>query len=435
MRVSQSWKQGLSKFAQPTKVHTVLRHLQRAACCLFLLLIADIVPAAEEHLLYVARAQRDRTGFRNLKPSIEVFDIDRAHQLIKVIPLTAPQGTTPVMGIRGITGSAATHTLYISHYGSYKDLRPGRELSGYVLALDMETDEVLWNHALPSSVDRGAVTPDGATLFMPSGELATTPFFYTIDAATGLEELERRIPVAPYTHNTVITLDGARVFMTAFGGWGNTTFEPFIHIADTQSGEVIQKVGPFSAHVRPITINGAGTLVFANVNNLIGFQVGDVMSGEVLYTTRAPVEKDKKSGHKADISHGISMTADESEIWVVDQINSGVHVFDVSGLPESPPVWKQYIDTHNGDEKDADGNYLYGEDGIVGQPGWIMSSYDGTYLYPESGEIIDSKNKQVIGNLVGANGKYVHSRFALEVNMREGKVLRVGDQQGVGRID
>ena len=64
-----------------------------------------------------------------------------------------------------------------------------------------------------------------------------------------------------------------------------------------------------------------------------------------------------------------------------------------------------------------------------------MSSYDGTYLYPESGEIIDSKNKQVIGNLVGANGKYVHSRFALEVNMLNGKVLRVGDQQGVGRID
>jgi hypothetical protein len=41
----------------------------------------------------------------------------------------------------------------------------------------------------------------------------------------------------------------------------------------------------------------------------------------------------------------------------------------------------------------------------------------------------------VVGNLVGANGKYVHSRFALEVSMREGKVVRVGDQQGVGRID
>jgi hypothetical protein len=270
---------------------------------------------------------------------------------------------------------------------------------------------------------------------MPSGELAPTPFFYTIDATTGAELQSRRIHVAPYTHNTVVTLDGSRVFMSAFGAFSNKNFEPFVHVADTRTGEVIQKVGPFSAHVRPITINGAGTLLFANVNNLIGFQVGDVVSGKVLYTVRAPVEKNTKSGHKADVSHGISMTADETEIWVVDQVNSGVHVFDVTGLPESPPVWKQYIDTNNGDEQDADGNFLYGESGIVGQPGWIMSSYDGKYIYPETGEIIDVAAKKVVGNLVGKNGNYVHSRFALEVITSNGKVIRVGDQQGVGRTN
>ena len=403
-------------------------------CCILLLLAADVLPAAEQSLLYVARAPRDRDGFRTLAPSIEVFDIDNAHALVKVIPLTAPDGTTPVMHIRGITASAATQTLYISHYGRYKDLRPGGPMSGYVLALDMATDRVLWNRSLPSSVDRGAVTPDGRTLFMPSGELATTPFFYTIDAATGVEQPAQRITVAPYTHNTVITLDGSRVFMTAFGAFSNANFEPYIHIADTRTGEVLKKVGPFAAHLRPITINGAATLVFANVNNLIGFQVGDVASGKVLYTARAPVEKDARPGHKADVSHGISITADETEVWVVDQVNSGVHVFDVRGLPESPPVWKQYIDTHDGREQDAEGKYLYGETGIVGQPGWIMSSIDGRYLYPETGEIIDVAAKRVIGNLIGANGAYVHSRFALEVEVRDGQVVRVGDQQGVGRI-
>jgi DNA-binding beta-propeller fold protein YncE len=398
------------------------------------LLAADVVPAAGQSLLYVARAPRDRSGFRTLAPSIEVFDIDHDHALVKAIPLDAPEGTAPVANIRGITASAATQTLYISHYGSYKDLRPGGALSGHVLALDMQTDRVLWNRAYPSSVDRGAVTPDGSTLFMPSGELAPTPFFYAIDGVTGVERPERRITVAPYTHNTVVTLDGSRVFMTAFGAFSNKNFEPYIHIADTRTGKVVQKVGPFAAHVRPITINGAGTLVFANVNNLIGFQVGDVASGTVLYTARAPVEKDAKPGHKADVSHGISMTADETEVWVVDQVNSGVHVFDVRGLPDSPPVWKQYIDTHDGSEQDTDGNYLYGETGIVNQPGWIMSSIDGKYLYPESGEIIDVTTKKVIGNLMGANGHYVHSRFALAVEVRDGTVVRVGDQQGVGRM-
>jgi hypothetical protein len=413
---------------------TLFKKLRRAAFCILVLLVADVLPAAEQSLLYVARAPRDRDGFRTLAPSIEVFDRDRGHALIKVIPLEAPDGTAPVANIRGITASAATRTLFISHYGRYKDLRPGGELSGHVLALDMATDQVLWNRSLPSSVDRGAVTPDGRTLFMPSGELARTPFFYTIDAATGLEQPARRIAVAPYTHNTVITLDGSRVFMTAFGGFGNTNFEPYIHIADTRTGEVVKKVGPFAAHIRPITINGAATLVFANVNNLIGFQVGDVASGKVLYTARAPVEKGARSGHKADVSHGISITADETEVWVVDQVNSGVHVFDVRGLPDSPPVWKQYIDTHDGREQDAEGKYLYGETGIVGQPGWIMSSIDGKTLYPQTGEIIDVAAKRVIGNLIGANGAYVHSRFALEVEVRDGTVVRVGDQQGVGRV-
>ena len=277
----------------------------------------------------------------------------------------------------------------------------------------------------------GAVTPDGSKLFMPSGELAPTPFFYVIDGTTGAEQPEERIAVAPYTHNTVVTLDGSRVFMTAFGGFGNRNFEPFIHVADTRTGKVVAKIGPFAAHIRPITVNGAANLVFANVNNLIGFQVGDVSSGKVLYTASTPVEKDAKPGHKADVSHGISLTADETEVWVVDQVQSGVHVFDVSGLPESPPRWKQYIDTHDGSEQDAEGRYLYGETGIVNQPGWIMSSIDGRYLYPESGDVIDVAAKKVVEQLIGANGNYVHSRFALEVDFRDGKVVRVGDQQGV----
>jgi len=410
-----------------------LKKLQQAALCVLVLLAADVVPAAEQNLLYVPRAPRDRTGFRTLQPSIEVFDINNGHELVKVIPLDAPTGTTSVSNVRGITASAVNKTLYISHYGSYKDLRPGGALSGHVLALDLETDRVLWNRAYPSSVDRGAVTPDGSTLFMPSGELAPTPFFYVIDGDTGEEQPEQRITVAPYTHNTVVTLDGSRVFMTAFGAFSNRGFEPYIHVAETQTLKVVAKIGPFAAHIRPITINGAATLVFANVNNLIGFQVGDVSSGEVLYTASAPVEKNAKPGHKADVSHGISMTADETEVWVVDQVQSGVHVFDVSGLPESPPVWKQYIDTHDGSEQDAAGNYLYGETGIVNQPGWIMSSIDGSFLYPESGEVIDVVAKKVIGQLIGASGNFVHSRFALEVDFRDGKVVRVGDQQGVGR--
>jgi DNA-binding beta-propeller fold protein YncE len=400
---------------------------------LLTLLTPWMARAAEKRLLYVGRAPKDRDGFRTLKPSLEVFDIDNGHKRVKTIPLVAPPGTAPVFNIRGITASAATRKLYITHYGSYKELHRGGPTSGHVLCLDLETEKVLWNRPYAASVDRGAVTPDGAKLFMPSGELAATPYFYIIDGASGEEKAEQRIPVAPYTHNTVVTLDGSRVFMTAFGAFGDGRYEPYIRVADTQSGKVVQKVGPFAAHVRPITINGAGSLVFACVNKLIGFQVGDVRSGKVLYTAQAPVEKFPSVERNVVVSHGISMTADEKEVWVVDQVRGGVHVFDVSGLPESAPVWKTYIDTHGGREKDDKGQFLYGETGIFGQPGWIMSSLDGKYFYLETGEILDTAAKKVVGQLIGANGKYLHSRFALEVVFDDDKLVRVGDQQGVGR--
>ena len=180
-----------------------------AACCLAalpaLLPAPQLAQAGETHLLYVARAAKDRDGFRTLKPSLEVFDIDNGHKLVRVIPLEAPPGTAPVFGLRGITASAATHKLYVSHYGSYVELRRGGLVTGHVLCLDLETGKVLWNRAYAASVDRGAVTPDGAKLFMPSGELSATPYFYVIDGASGEEKAAQRIPVAPYSHNTVVT--------------------------------------------------------------------------------------------------------------------------------------------------------------------------------------------------------------------------------------
>ena len=39
-------------------------------------------------------------------------------------------------------------------------------------------------------------------------------------------------------------------------------------------------VGPFSDNVRPFTVNHAQTLCFVNVNKLLGFEVGDLTSGQ-----------------------------------------------------------------------------------------------------------------------------------------------------------
>ena len=67
-------------------------------------------------------------------------------------------------------------------------------------------------------------------------------------------------------------------------------------------------------------------------------------------------------------------------------------------------------------------------------PAWVVSSYDGKYMYPESGEIIDVATRKVIGQLRVPNQPYSHSRFMVEVDFDGGKVVRATDQFGVGKV-
>lgn len=380
------------------------------------------VPEADSRYLYVGRAPKDRDGFRTLRPSVEVFDIDHGHRLALVIPLP-----DSVRNLRGIMAHAATNRLFVSHYGT---LRGGHQ--GYVLCLNLTTHRVLWHHRYESAVDRGAVTPDGKLIFMPSGEDTPTPYFYTIDAATGRELPDRRVAVAARTHNTICSLDGKTAFLSAFGPTMNHNW---LHVVDVATGRTLRKIGPCTGVVRPFTINGKSTLAFINTNKLIGFDVGDVRTGKIRFTARVPAQYAfRDTSRNVTLCHGIALQPDEREVWVVDQQRPGLHVFDVSGLPLKPPVWKQYLPTRQGRETGSDGQTLYDDKGIYGQPGWLMGSLDGRYLYPETGEIIDTRTKQIVGQLMGASGRYAHSRFMLEVDFRNGRPVACGDQFVVGRV-
>nr|CAA9288954.1 hypothetical protein AVDCRST_MAG63-4194 [uncultured Armatimonadetes bacterium] len=412
-------------------------------------------PTGEKRYLYVGRAAKDRDGFRDLAPSIEVHDIDDGHKLVKVIPL--PKN---VYALRGICASAATKRLYIAHYGQFKGKTSATGYSapggGRLLCLDLATNAVLWEKAYPPSADRMAITPDGTKLYFPAGEERDEDFWVVIDARTG--DVLTRVPHTSKPHNTIVSLDGKLAFLQAFGttsqrirdtrtnqpvpdenpGDDRTHENGFLSasdrmlaVVDTRSDKVIRRVGPFRECVRPFTINGRGTLVFVTVNDLIGFQVGDVQSGRVLFTAEPPdgtpldggrAFRQPPSTDNRIASHGIALTADEKQVYVVDQKHVGLHVFDVSGLPEKPPVWKRFLKTRTG------------RPDIFGQPGWIMSTIDGRYFYPETCEIVDTRAGKIVGQLVGGDGKPTHSRFALEVVMRNGVPVRVGDQFGVGRV-
>ncbi|HKZ31565.1 MAG TPA: hypothetical protein VJ648_04325, partial [Vicinamibacteria bacterium] len=158
-------------------------------------------------------------------------------------------------------------------------------------------------------------------------------------------------------------------------------------------------------------VNGKQTLAYVNVNELLGFEIGDIKSGRKLH--RVQVEGFQKGLIKRHgcPSHGIGLTPDESEVWVVDAANQRVHVFDNTVMP---PRQGASI-------------------ALREQPGWLTFTLDGRHALMSTGEIIDVKTKAIVAALTDETGAAVHSEKLVEMIWKDGRPLRNGDQFGVGR--
>jgi hypothetical protein len=188
---------------------------------------------------------------------------------------------------------------------------------------------------------------------------------------------------------------------------------PLLFVADTHTHEIVQKVGPFSDSIRPFTVSGDRTRAYICVNDLLGFEIGNLDTGKKLHRVevqgfeRGPIKR-----HGCP-SHGIGLTPDEREVWVVDAANQRVHVFDNT---QEPPVQKESI-------------------ALREQPGWITFSLDGKYAYPSTGEVIDTVTKRIVAALADETGREVHSEKMVELHFAaDGKPIANGDQFGVGRV-
>jgi DNA-binding beta-propeller fold protein YncE len=266
--------------------------------------------------------------------------------------------------------------------------------------VDLVTEKTLWRKSLPQGCDRMALTPDGKVLYVPSFE---KDIWNVVDASTGdvLATLELRSGA----HNTVCALDGSRAYLAGLRS-------PLLAVADARTHKVVGKVGPFSAPVRPFTVNGAQSLCFVNVNKLLGFEVGDLKTGKKLYTVGVKGFKQGPVKRHGCPSHGIGLTPDEKEVWVCDAHNSRVHVFDATTMPP------------------RQGTSI----ALREQPGWVTFSLDGKFAYPSTGEVIDTRTKKIVARLTDEKGREVHSEKMVEIHFKGGVPVRSGDQFGLGRV-
>jgi sugar lactone lactonase YvrE len=315
-----------------------------------------------------------------------VFDIDDGHKFVKRIETPASREEKPD-NIKGVCADAASGSLYFTTRSK-------------LYCIDLVSEQPRWEQALPGGADRMSITPDGKTLYVPSFEKDT---WSVVDAASG--ELLTSIETKSGAHNTVVSRDGRRMYL---GGLKS----PLLFVADAKSHEIVQKVGPFAGAIRPFTINGARTRAYICVNGLLGFEIGDLNSGEKLHRVEVQGFETGPVKRHGCPSHGIGLTPDEKEIWVVDAFNQQVHVFDNT---VEPPRQRQSFSVRE-------------------QPGWVTFSLDGKFGYPSTGEVIDVASKKIIAALADEEGRPVHSEKMVEIDFRDGKPVAVGDQFGVGRV-
>src|SRR5260221_2260264 len=261
------------------------------------------------------------------------------------------------------------------------------------------SEKPLWEQPYEGGCDRMAISPDGKFIYLPSLE---KDHWHVVEGATG--DMTKNVVPKSGAQNAIVSLDGKHAYLAALKS-------PLLRVTDTSNHEIVREIGPFSNFIRPFTINGRQTLCFVNVNELRGFEIGDLTTGKMLHRVEVQgFPKGPPLGQGCP-SHGIGLTPNERELWVTDAYNRRLHVFDATVMPP-----KLLLNIALRDE-----------------PGWVTFSLDGRYAYPSTGDVIDTATHKVVTGLKDENGAAVQSEKLLEIDFQGNQPVRIGDQFGLGR--
>jgi hypothetical protein len=341
----------------------------------------------DQRLLYVASpGVRDYVQWGG--HGVLVYDIDHGHQFVRRIPLsgTGLDEKGHVLNVKGVCASTATGLLYVSTLEQ-------------LICLDLANDQVLWQRSFDLGCDRMSISPDGQVIYLPSLE---NDAWYVVDASNGAEI--KRITLKSRSHNTVFGRDGKHVYLAGLAS-------PLLSVASTADHTIERTVGPFGDVIRPFTVNASQTRVFANVNGLLGFEIGDLTTGKKLHRVEVTGFPYGEVARHGCPSHGVGLTPDEREVWVCDAANHRVHIFDATPMP---PKQMESI-------------------ALREEPGWVTFSIRGDFAYPSTGEVIDTQTRKIVATLADEKGQPVLSEKLLEIDFSDGKPAKAGDQFGIGR--
>jgi DNA-binding beta-propeller fold protein YncE len=328
--------------------------------------------------------------------AVYVYSIDHRNRLVQSISLPAIGAS-----LHGVVAFPRTGRLYIS-YG--QQAPPG----GALLAYDLRRGRVLWHRTYSFGIDSMAISSNGRWIYMPAGE-ATTDGRWRIIAASNGHPTGGVIEGPLGAHNTILGPSGRYLYL---GG----VDDRYLEVASTATNQVVRKVGPLNGPgVRPFTINGSETLAFTTARDFLGFQVSSIATGQVLYTVPIPGFSFDPTTFGRTPDHGIALSPDERNLYLIDTPNGYVHVFDIAGLPAVPPRLVASIKLKHPPPDD----------------GWLQPSRDGRYLYVgRSGDVINTRTRKIVDHLQALQA----TADFLEIDWRRGRPVATTSRYGVGYV-
>jgi YVTN family beta-propeller protein len=368
---------------------------------------ASTVPIKDQVSAYLASATATVHHYEYVvnDGSLTVYDID-------VLPQVSVVKTKALPNSGGTRGAVGCHdTLWVS-YGSDKTQRLTNTPT--LLAYDLVNDIVKWTRTYSFGIDSMSVTSDCSKIYMPEGELSTGGRWYVIDAATGDPTGASVNSTGVGPHNTIIPASTEHIFM-------GSRFSAYLVEGSIASNSVLKQIGPVTAGsstgIRPFTIDGSESMAFVTLTGYLGFQVFNIKTGALLHTVPVPGYSCSGGVGASSCSHGISLSPNGKEIYLIDTGNTAnhVHVFDVSRLPGAAPTLLSTITlktSFSGNEAPCAYDCV--------RDGWIHHSLDGKYVFVgDSGDVIDTATRSVIATLPAMR----NSRKEIEIDFQNGNVV------------
>ena len=348
----------------------------------------------ERELVYVTLPGTLEGSWDANGTGIVVLDARNNYNFIKRIPTWYVPASRNPEQVAGVTASPVTQMIYVATRG-----RLG--------AIDLNTEKMVWENAYDGQCcERPQISPDGSFMYVGSD---LQDFWYVVNPKTGELITKVKSPLSPGAHNLNLSLDAKLAFMSPNG--------KVMGIADTGTHKLVKTI-EFPDNIRVFVVNHDASLIYANNNNLLGFVIADVKTGEILHKVEVQgfgwpgkwnVTPRPRIPHGCP-SHGIALTQDEREVWLADGINNYIHIFDNTKMP---PKQVDSIKTTAG-------------------PYWITIGIDGKLAYVSSGDIIDIKTRRIVGQMKDEYGRVMHSEKLLDMLFTSGKLTRVANQFGNG---